>query len=189
MTTNETTNDTPAVDPSGTVRIPAAAVLGIAQAQPDEPADAPALEQASGDVVLAEQSAAPADFSFPYGPGQELSPEDQAQDGQFRQWLSDAGFSKEIGTSVAQAVDEFYSTVADFSDEQHQLQMAESRSRLEQLWGAKFDKNLRSARAMVAELDARHGGAVSAWLDETGVGNSVDLVVQLHHLAQRRGLK
>lgn len=172
----------------------AASVLAPPQPEP-QVADEPFHDEETADAFLGlmkdsiQPPADPSAYTFPYEQGADLDAEQQQQDTTLRTWMHAAGLPADIGSAIASDVDAFASRVAGFTEEQHQLQQRETLATLERAFGeARTAELVKLARGLVAQLDAKHGGAVSAWLDATGVGNSPNLITQLALHAERRAL-
>lgn len=180
---------------------PAAHETGAAHSflSPPQPepqvADEPFHDEETADAFLGlmedstQPPADPSAYTFPYEPGTELDAEQQQQDATLRTWMHDAGLPADIGSAIAKDVDQFALKVANYTDGQHQLEQRETLATLERAFGeARTAELVKLARGLVTQLDAKHGGAVSAWLDATGVGNSPNLITQLALHAERRAL-
>jgi len=129
------------------------------------------------------EPAKPEDYEIrhPY----ELPPEEQAVDLNMRHWLSIAGTSKRDGDELAIALREAAPIVMDFSPEQHDAHQAQTRTKLERIFGAEMPARLADAQRLIKEINAQRPGLI-AWLDDTGLGNQYDLVHQVIQAARRK---
>jgi hypothetical protein len=174
----ETNAPTPAALPDGFELAPDGTPIGAAG------------EQADADyLALLDASLSPPEnvgrYAFPYNPGEQLSEAARQQDLEVRTWLADASIPANIGSAMAEEAKRFATRVAHHSEEQHEIEAQNAQAALQRLWGPRTAEMLGRARRLVAELDKRHGGRVSAWLDETGLGNCPGLCVQLALHAER----
>ncbi|WP_322614991.1 hypothetical protein [Pseudomonas sp. BIC9C] len=121
-------------------------------------------------------------------PGGDASPEGVEADLTIRQWMADAGLPAGIGSHIAEVADEWAVRTEGWTDDQHELERRTTMINLERLWGERTGSMIDMARDAVARLDRLHDGQVSAFLDETQLGNCPQLIAQLAMLEERRQL-
>lgn len=175
--TNEHSTAAPA-DPAASIIAPPAEV----PTEQVEEIDPAVLEMLQADVTAPTNLG---EYVFEYE-GVELTPEQQAEDREFRVWLADISCPPSVGTAIAAEVNAAAVRTADWTPEQHELDARSAMAELERLWGPRTDAMVGLARSLVQELDAMHGGRITELLESTGAGNSVGLVVQLAQHAERR---
>ncbi len=144
------------------------------------------LTPEAAEIDAAFPPARPQDFEFPTynGPGEGLTPEQSKFDALARGWLSDARFTREIGSSLAKEIEREARAQASMSPIDRTLYGKSQRITLERLWGAETDNKIRMAKQLVRKLDARRPGLL-AMLEKTGVGNNARLVATLANQAER----
>ena len=132
-----------------------------------------------------------ANYEFPlYGaPGEALTPEQQTADAMFRGWLTDARFSRDLGSSLAKTIDQEATALAKMSAIERTLYGNSQRLLLDRTWGAETQEKISLARQLVRELEARRPGLLE-FVERTGVGDSASVVTafaaQAERLAARR---
>lgn len=151
---------------------------------PDE-TDAQELAEFLGPDTTAPDSLA--QYRFDYG-GERLTPAEQAQDTEARQWLADAGVPAATGSTLAAIAVEHAARLAREPEINPELAAKQCESRVRAVFREQTDEMMGYARDLVAELDAKHGGRVVDFLTVTNLGNCAPLIVQLALFAQKRAL-
>ncbi len=157
-----------------------------AEAAPDE-AGAQELAAFLGPDTTAPDSLTA--YQFPYGPdAAEMTPAQQAQDTEARQWLADAGMPAATGTTLAKIAVEHAARLAREPEVIPELAARQCESQVRAIFRERTEEMMGFARDLVAELDAKHGGRVVDFLAATNLGNCAALIVQLALFAQKRAL-
>lgn len=123
------------------------------------------------------------DFTALYN-GDDVSKETLAFDQQARGWLSEARFTKEIGSSLAREVDRVTVKHASMSEAEREIYKRTEFNKLERVWGSDTPKKIGAARRLVLELEAKSPGIVDV-LERTGAGNSAIVIAQIAMQAER----
>jgi hypothetical protein len=156
-----------------------------AQAAKNDPA-------AAMDDAMTTAPASPAAYDL--GPIEgEITKEVQAADTMLRSFLHDAKVPRAIGDSVAkaasQAIRGYKQQHPDgwpgMGDGQRAAHGVNTEAQLRQVWGDKFDANLRSAKELTVELDEKHKGRVVAYLEHTGLGSDPRVILAIQQHAER----
>lgn len=142
---------------------------------------------AQAEATTAAEKTQPSEYKMPpvAPPNEAVTKEVAEFDARARQWLSDAGFTRETGSSVAHEIAKVAQVQRDASDQQRDAYRKAQEARLEAIFKGETKAKMNAARALVAELEARSPGIVEL-LEETGAGNSADVIAQLAMQAERR---
>jgi hypothetical protein len=62
----------------------------------------------------------------------------------------------------------------------------QTQEKLTRLWKADFPTRLVEAQRLLREIDARHDGQITRYLEATGLGDSFTLIASLGEIARRR---
>ncbi|CAG0986778.1 hypothetical protein BURK2_02154 [Burkholderiales bacterium] len=128
-------------------------------------------------------------YQFPYGPDAAgMTPAQQAQDGEARQWLADADMPASVGGTLAKIAVEHAARLAREPEATPELAAKQCESQVRAIFKEQTDEMVAYARALVSEVDLKHGGRVVDFLAATNLGNCAPLIVQLALFAQKRAL-
>lgn len=130
--------------------------------------------------------AKPEEFRLPPMLGEDgrMTPELAAVDKAARGWLSAGRFDAAIGNALAAEANRVGERWQAMNDAQRELYQRTERAKLDRLWGQDAEKNLKLARQLVQEIEAKAPGIV-AFLVETGAGNSSFVIANLYTHATR----
>ena len=139
--------------------------------------------------------AKPEAYIIRYGePGQEptMTPELKAFDQSARTWMSGAGFPRDVGNSLVNAIAKTAQLTKDMNADQLEQYGADEFAKLERAHGSALDDKLRAAGRMVEDLERKQPG-LKQLLKSKGIGDSAmvaNLLIahaQIYHA--RRGLR
>lgn len=173
-------------------------------AQPSSPAPAettsvlsPEDAKAAADMQTAFPAAEPTHYNLPNlfegdGKFENLPPHEQ----QYRldstkkigEWLSDAGFTYNIGSHVAEVALKTSQKYAGMNEASRQLWQNEEHAKFQQLYGARTEEMRNLAGDLVRRLEAKSPG-LRAMLEETGAVHDSYFVAQLAMQAERERIK
>jgi hypothetical protein len=130
--------------------------------------------------------AKPEQFVLPplVGPNEPFDKNAQAMDRRLRTWLSTAGLTKEIGSSLVAEVARTEMAYEAMNPAQRKSWEQGQRGNLARIWGADTDKKISGARQLVNEIEEKAPG-FKRFLDVTGGGSSASVIAQLAMHAQR----
>lgn len=114
--------------------------------------------------------------------------DEQAQDLQQRNWLSEGGFPREIGNTLAQEIKKTSESLTKMNQVQRDAWLDKQNKTLTAIWGDKQDEKIQLARQLVNEIEARQPG-LKAFLDRTGSGNDANVISILANHAKIMSLK
>ena len=101
-----------------------------------------------------------------------------------RTWLSQAGFTREHGNSLATAMGRVLETTSKMTEGQLQSYAETEFVKLEQIWGKDLDARLQSAARMIEAVEQVRPG-LKALLKGRGVGDSAAVVNLILQQAER----
>lgn len=151
-------------------------------AEPLEAPAEPSLSPTAAEALdMAIPPARPQDFDM--GPIDD-SPKAAEQDTAVREWLSAAGFDRGTGSYVGKEIARVAESLADATDADVEVYHRQQQQQLHNLYGDRAPQMVDDARAMAAHIEAQRPGFVD-YLVETGAADSVAVIQQLAHQAQR----
>lgn len=118
----------------------------------------------------------------------EYSKELQQLDSQVRGWLSDARFTKEMGSYVAEEFDRVAYQHQKMSESDKLLWARDQEKMLQGMWGNQANENILLAQTLIQELETKSPGLIEI-LESSGAGNSAMIIAQVFHQAQRLKLR
>src|SRR3954463_13093216 len=114
-----------------------------------------------------------------------MTPELRAAEKTVTAWLIDSKLPAGVANSIVAEVAKSGPQWQAMSELQRTLHNQSTVAKLERLWKGDYAANLQLVRGYVAELDKRHGGRVTAFLEDSGAGSNMAVLVQLHLHARR----
>jgi hypothetical protein len=118
--------------------------------------------------------AKPTDYTIRYGlPGQDVpqTPELKQFDSSARTWLSGAGFPRDVGNSLVNAIAKTAQLTKDMNADQLETYGTTEFAKLEKAHGLALDDKLRAAGRMVEDLERKQPG-LKQLLKSKGIGDS-----------------
>ena len=131
--------------------------------------------------------AKPNDYIIRYSiPGQEtpMTPELKQFDTAARTWMTDAGLTREIGNSLANAIGKVVETTHKMTDAQLESYALTEYARLERAYGSNLETKLQSAAQMIHALESKQPG-LKTFLKSKGIGDSAIIASMLIQQAER----
>jgi hypothetical protein len=161
---------------------------------PSEAATLAQWQAEDGTAPVSEEVVEPAlppaqGHEFDIGPlrddGLPYTPEDQEADTSIRSWMVEAGLPKGTGNFVIAEAKTLAPKLMAMTDAERGIFQQQERVKLQAIWKDDFSKNLRSAREMVKQIEAKRPGIID-FMERSGLGDSSSVIVQLHHASMTR---
>jgi hypothetical protein len=113
-----------------------------------------------------------------------FDPEGQSRDTKLRGWLAGMKFPQGHGSHLVHEITRAGAQFKDMTEPARKLWARSETIRLENLWGAQAQEKIKLAQQLVREIEAKQPGFVEL-LEESGAGNSADVIVAMHAQAFR----
>jgi hypothetical protein len=172
-------------------------VIDHGDLSPSEAAKVAQWQAEDGTTPVAEEVVEPAlpaaqGHEFNIGPlrddGLPYTPEDQEADASIRSWMVEAQLPKGVGDFVISEANTLVPKLMAMDGGQRQLFQASERTKLQAIWKDDFHRNLKAAREMVKQIEAKKPGLID-FLERSGLGDSSSMILQLHHASLNRRKK